>query len=107
MDRIWIMQEIEAYDSLPTHVDGYPVVYLTIAGDELCATCALANDDNWPDEPLSGAIVYYEGAPIDCADCGRVILSAYGDPDEIDEIPFEIVPPEPDESWDALYEEEW
>ena len=65
--------------SLPsfTSIGGYPLVYYTANWEELCASCALKNDDD-----LAVLVdVYYEGPPKFCTDCGDTIESAYGDPD--------------------------
>lgn len=84
---------------------GYPIAYYQTgdgesgagAGDVLCATCAweaITTDD----APMAGE-VYWEGAPVQCADCGGLIDSAYGEPDDIDpQDSIDIYSPETDES---------
>ena len=77
-------------DELPAYAwpGGYPLVYLTLAGDELCAPCAtvevdtLCNGDAIRDERDAPAYVdvYYEGPPLSCAECFAEIESAYGCP---------------------------
>ena len=63
---------------------GYPVLYITEKGDQLCPDCANSDPDNDPcmkeDPPIEGYI-HYEGTPERCDDCGKEINSAYGDPD--------------------------
>lgn len=61
---------------------GYPIIYLTGMGDTLCADCATKEAaDPDANDPAVLADVFYEGAPIDCDDCGKKIESAYGEPD--------------------------
>lgn len=62
----------------------YPITYLTKQGNELCADCATKSlyllDDEF--DPPVNYDTYDEGPPIQCNDCGRMIESAYGDPEE-------------------------
>ena len=61
---------------------GYPILYYDRDGFSLCATCAenLLNDKEADaDLKPTGADVFYEGAPELCAQCNKVIESAYGD----------------------------
>ena len=65
---------------------GYPILYFDRCGDALCADCAgrarfLSAVRDGKAARLTGDI-YYEGPPVDCAECGRTVASAYGDPDE-------------------------
>lgn len=59
---------------------GYQMIYVTRDGDVLCAKCA------WiaivGDNPTIST-VYWEGADLYCDDCGALLPSAYGDPDEL------------------------
>jgi hypothetical protein len=62
----------------------YPLIYITRGCEVLCAGCATeqidaGNDTN--DDPVIEVDVYYEGAGEYCANCNRLIASAYGDPD--------------------------
>lgn len=61
----------------------YPIGYYTKEGDFLCANCATKNlMSEWGDlDEAEYADVYYEGPPLECQ-CGTVIDSAYGDPEE-------------------------
>jgi hypothetical protein len=54
---------------------GYPILYLDIFGDTLCAECATKNSDTYT------YFVHYEGPAEECAECGELVASAYGDPD--------------------------
>lgn len=83
---------------------GYPVLYFTKDNDTLCAECAvrldneykaaqvdhkaaLTDDTRWAlvfardAAPVNGD-VYYEGPAVQCDECGAMITSVYGDPDE-------------------------
>lgn len=70
-------------DPLPAYADGgYPIIYI-VAYDSgtVCAECAMELDG----EEIADFAVYYEGPTIECAECGKAIESAYGDPDAEDE----------------------
>ena len=60
---------------------GYPIVYLTREGDELCADCAQ------DDETVTGFYVLEEGPAVYCEEphCGKEIGSASGDPSALEE----------------------
>lgn len=67
-----------------TSVGCYPVIYLTEHCEVLCADCAtkaLYQLDDEYDPPVTHD-VFWEGSPEWCADCNKVIESAYGDPEE-------------------------
>ena len=68
-------------ENLPTFAwpGGYPLVYYDAQSSELCADCA--NRPGYTD-PVTGAMVHYEGPPIICDDCGTTIESAYGEVEE-------------------------
>jgi hypothetical protein len=68
---------------------GYPLLYITDEGQYLCAPCADKNDANYSHDLLKGADIFYEGQPQECAECGDLIESAYGDPDAEPEGPEE------------------
>lgn len=56
---------------------GYPIYYYTDDGSMLCPDCA--EDD---EEVVTGD-VYYEGPEMECdGNCGKILKSAYGDPEE-------------------------
>lgn len=56
---------------------GYPIVYWTHNCDAvLCAACAEGADD------IENADTYMEGPALVCDDCGKILESAYGDPEE-------------------------
>ena len=65
---------------------GYPIIYLTEAGEILCAECATKEIRAWmydeSTDPPTAYDAYYEGPTERCADCNREIESAYGDPEE-------------------------
>lgn len=66
--------------TLPSYAwpGGYPIVYYTNDGLEICPDCA--NKDNTSD-PVKEYDIYWEGPHIQCEDCGSDIESAYGDPE--------------------------
>jgi len=78
----------ESYNhKLPAYAwpGGYPIVYLDMSNDTYCPDCAQAaldNPDEFDDYKPHDWFVYWEGLPIECAECGTQIESAYGDPDE-------------------------
>ena len=74
-------QERQAHP-LPAYAwpGGYTIVYWTVDGDELCADCAWQACQD--DEPMAGRDTYDEGPDLYCADCGHVLQSSYGEPDE-------------------------
>lgn len=59
---------------------GYPVQYYTKDGLTVCPECA--NRDVDQSQEVVGGDVYWEGPPTPCEDCGELIESAYGDPEE-------------------------
>ncbi len=72
---------------------GYPIYTIMSDGELMCAECARANyrqisnatrhgdRDGWA---AIGAEVYWEGPDELCAQCGAMLPSAYGDPEEPD-----------------------
>lgn len=67
---------------------GYPIIYLDKNNSVFCPDCANDIDPNGeiPDDPIIAGDIFYEGAPMECdGGCGKMIESAYGDPDEDDE----------------------
>lgn len=60
-----------------TSIGCYPLFYRGKHDAILCADCA-------PREGLTelDAHVYWEGQPLECDNCGSIIESAYGDPEE-------------------------
>jgi len=68
---------------------GYPILYLMADGYTLCPDCAnggngsIANeDDEDPQWRIEAYYIYYEGPVEDCAHCGKLTPSAYGDSDD-------------------------
>ena len=69
---------------------GYPVVLYMADGECLCSQCAKENyrliskatrdslRDGWK---AAGTEIYWEGAPLVCANCNKEIESAYGEPE--------------------------
>ena len=55
---------------------GYPIMYIDKDGESLCAECA-----DKEEKPVT-YYVNYEGATEQCAECGKDLPSAYGDPEE-------------------------
>jgi len=58
---------------------GYPMYYIDRQGNILCPDCASREVDASQD--VVEGDVYWEGSPLQCDDCGKMIESAYGDPD--------------------------
>lgn len=70
--------KLDAYTSL----GGYPLLYVTAAGETLCAACATEQiDDPDANDPPTAGDIHYEGPFEYCAACNEEIESAYGDPD--------------------------
>lgn len=76
--------------NLITHVwpGGYPVVYVD-PEDESEGLCwrtvrEMIAAGEWPDGRPVSSYTHYEGAPVECS-CGKMIDSAYGDPDDQDD----------------------
>ena len=66
---------------------GYPVYAYMADGEAICFECTRDNlevhedatcHDGWC---FVGADIYWEGAPMNCANCNKELESAYGDPD--------------------------
>lgn len=68
-----------AYHSL-----GYETVYVK-DGAMICASCInkIAKEDE-EEAKQYVATTYWEGTPMECEECGEMIQSIYGDPDEED-----------------------
>lgn len=79
------------------HYSAYPTLLLMADGESICFECArkdakyileeihhVENNEFWPDRQWTpiGFYAHEEGSAIQCADCDRMIESAYGDPDE-------------------------
>lgn len=60
---------------------GYPIIYV-IGGEVFCNKCAAELRDSEDGCTNITHDTYMEGPPEDCAECGAVIESAYGDPEE-------------------------
>jgi hypothetical protein len=58
---------------------GYPVLYLDNLNDTLCAECASKTSDT------AACFVHYEGPAEECAECGDLVASAYGDPNDAED----------------------
>jgi hypothetical protein len=58
---------------------GYPVIYCTRDGLTVCPDCASASDAS---DPVLDNDIYWEGPAMQCDNCGKMIDSAYGDPNE-------------------------
>ena len=70
--------ERNAEDKLPQYssIGCYTILYLSKASEPLCADCA-----SDPENKADVCGDFAEGAPIECAVCGKQIESSYGDPD--------------------------
>ena len=66
-------KEYEAY----TFPGGYPLAYLDVHAEVLCATCAQTSVSEGGGPVTS--FVHWEGPAITCVECGAEIESAYGD----------------------------
>lgn len=64
---------------LPSHtsIGCYPLVYLTLKQNTMCAGCA-SKHTNEMDPVVEGGI-HWEGQNIECSECAGMIESAYGD----------------------------
>ncbi len=96
MSRATLLAEFKC-ETLPAYAwpGGYPLVYLTRDCAELCPACAngengsmccdpdCQDDEQWE---LIAVDVHYEGAPIQCAHCNKMVESAYG------EVVHEMIP---------------
>ena len=60
---------------------GYPVLYLDADNCVLCPECAQLSDDDDRTRPVAYSI-HWEGPDEQCENCGEMIPSAYGNPDE-------------------------
>jgi len=63
---------------------GYPIFYLDRCNTVMCPKCAIAFEEgtaakDYPYLAPAAAGVHWEGAPIQCNDCGGEIESAYGE----------------------------
>ncbi len=82
----WGMSASEMRDEengrLPSYAwpGGYPLVYVTEDGLTVCPECANEPDTS---DPVAYGDVYWEGPLLPCDDCGEMMESAYGDPDEM------------------------
>lgn len=79
---------------LPTYTSAgsYPLIYVTRGNETLCSDCATAqidagNDTN--DDPVTDVGTHDDGPDETCAQCGKSIPSAYGDPSEREVSPDE------------------
>jgi hypothetical protein len=82
--------EVDPYaidaDSFPSYAwpGGYPIVYVDPEDESeiLCADTVreMIESGDWPDGRSVDSYTHYEGSPVECT-CGRVIESAYGNPD--------------------------
>lgn len=88
---------VEQWGELPAFAwpGGYPIVYLTADGGDLCPDCA--NRKNGSEAFIQGEtqhvdsadkqwamvafLIHYEGEPIVCDHCNAEIESAYGVPE--------------------------
>jgi hypothetical protein len=58
-----------------TSIGSYTIIYQDVEGDVYCARCATRHRGFYP---IKYASVFYEGAPEECAECGKPIESSYG-----------------------------
>lgn len=72
---------------------GYPIIYVTADNSVLCPDCAnggngceASETSEYKQDRLVAMDVYWEGPVIQCDHCQGLIESAYGDPDEPEEI---------------------
>jgi hypothetical protein len=69
---------------------GYPIHYYPrsrtgLVGDELCAKCTEKLRDVGEFPYGLAQDTYLEGPEVNCEECGKIMPSAYGDPDGDDE----------------------
>ncbi len=76
---------VDADGNLPAYAwpGGYPIAYYSDdCHTTFCAKCAtVERSKGYQINPLDWD-VYWEGPPMECDECGAIIESAYGDPDE-------------------------
>lgn len=81
---------VERFTKLPACAwpGGYPLYYLAADNEPICPKCVngepqFADIFNGQDKEwhIVSCDVYYEGPPMQCANCNCNIESAYGDPD--------------------------
>ena len=80
MAKLSALRESSGTGELPAFAwpGAYPVIYLTRHGLVICPECANEPDTS---DPATSGDVNWEGAPMPCDDCGKMMESAYGDPD--------------------------
>lgn len=70
---------------------GYPKILVMGDGETICPACARAEyrqisdatrNQTSRDWAVMGCDIHYEGDPVECAHCGKLTESAYGNPDE-------------------------
>lgn len=79
MNRLNEIRDSEG--NLPAHAwpGGYPMYYLDKCDNTICPRCA--NRDVDDSQAVVAYGIHWEGGPITCDDCGDLIESAYGDPE--------------------------
>lgn len=63
----------------------YTVVFYTDDGDELCTDCA--KREVLENRGVVSKSIFWEGEPVNCADCGTLLESAYGVPETSSDTP--------------------
>jgi hypothetical protein len=78
-----IKEMLEEKGKLPSYAwpGGYPIVYVDSDNSTLCADCATKSINDQDD-----FLLHEEGPAIACDNCGKIINSAYGDPEAYAEI---------------------
>lgn len=80
LSRVREFLGLDDNEQLPSHVEGYPVVYYTKDGRGVCTACANREIDQA--QAVVDVAIYYEGPPFTCEDCEKIVIeSAYDDPD--------------------------
>jgi hypothetical protein len=79
--RVYEIAGVNPGETLPQYTSpgSYTILYCTKRGECACAACA----SEWSDsaDPIAHAGAFDEGAPEECAECGKAIESSYGDPE--------------------------
>lgn len=67
---------LPSFSSIGCHT----IVYYSKDEEPYCGDCASKHADEH--NPISHAGTYDEGPDLECSECGRAIVSSYGDPEE-------------------------
>lgn len=88
------MANVREFIRAPYAQGGYPKVLVMSDGEFMCVECAkdnyrlvseaTRNGERYTGWAAAGIDVYWEGPIAFCCNCGKDIVSAYGDPEDSD-----------------------